>query len=209
MEGVKRGNVYRVNDTKEECTTSGNKARKRDEEEDEGQWSDNSSTNPTPSTSTSTERPNKRRRTNKQALDPITVEDRKQWINHIASEEEEETGSNGHSSLLKDFLSTVSSSAYPVPAAPLQYSKSTASLDWTKPSLDRSTMECLPQGTQTGNHPSSQQAQACSHVIFGPHAIEARFYAIPVFSIPTLLIDRDMFHVRFAFRSDRADVHRW
>lgn len=172
VEGVKRGNVYRVNDTKEECTTSGDKTRKRDEEEDDDQWSDNSSTNPTPSTSTSAERPEKQRRTNSQTLDPITVEDRKQWINHIALEEE--TGSNR--SLVKDFLSTVSSSAYPVPVALLQYSKSTASLDWTKPSLDHSTMECLPQGTQAGNHPSSQQAQAsCSHVIFGPHATGARF----------------------------------
>ncbi|KAG8973273.1 hypothetical protein FRC05_008988 [Tulasnella sp. 425] len=97
VEGVKRGNVYRVNDTKEECTTSGNKSRKRDEEEDDGH-----STNPTPSTSTSTEWPEKQRRTNSQTLDPITVEDRKQWIDRIASEEE--TGSNR--SLLKDFLST-------------------------------------------------------------------------------------------------------
>ncbi|KAG8913607.1 hypothetical protein FRC00_002013 [Tulasnella sp. 408] len=97
-EGVRDGGS-RVDGKEEESQSPiSQKRKKRKEVEDQANFSDSGSSQA--SASTSKQPPKKRQRT---ILDPITSEDRNQWITHILTSEDPR---GNRSDLLKEFLST-------------------------------------------------------------------------------------------------------
>ncbi|KAG8913866.1 hypothetical protein FRC00_001417 [Tulasnella sp. 408] len=99
---IERGEGSQV-DEKQKIRISAVQKRRNEEAEAEDQTTHNIAGPSSASTSTPQEPSKKRRRTNNAALDPITSDDRDQWIDYVAQSEEV---NEGHYDLLNEFLST-------------------------------------------------------------------------------------------------------
>lgn len=93
-------------DEKQKSRSSAGQKRRNEEADEEDQTTLNVAGPSSASTSTPQEPSKKRQRTNNAVLDPITSDDRDQWIDYVV--QSEEIG-EGHYDLLNEFLSTVSS----------------------------------------------------------------------------------------------------
>lgn len=91
------------------ASTGGKRKGRAEEEASESLYSGTSGPS-SASTSTSTQRPAKIQRGNEVPLDPISSEDRRQWIEYLVTSRGRAPTRN-HYDLLREFLSTVSSVA--------------------------------------------------------------------------------------------------
>ncbi|KAG8927309.1 hypothetical protein FRC01_007683 [Tulasnella sp. 417] len=100
-EEIEQDEVSQVGCEEEESTSSKGQKRKRGKEAEEDQAGASNSDSSSASASSSSQRSKKRRRASESGLDPITTNDRDQWILHVAVESQDVHGS---SDLLKEFL---------------------------------------------------------------------------------------------------------